>query len=106
MRQFVAYRNTNTATKRVYPLLLNVQSDLLDAMDTRVVVPLLLVKRGRGSPTLSALAPLIAVNGAPHVLMTPLMAGVAAVELGVAAADLSSERSVIMASIDLLVSGI
>lgn len=40
MPQFAVHRNPNRATKAAVPFLLDVQSDLLEELDTRVVVPL------------------------------------------------------------------
>lgn len=40
MPQFALYRNRNAATRARFPLLLDIQSDLLDPLATRVVVPL------------------------------------------------------------------
>ena len=54
MQQFGVYRNRNKATRSAYPLLLNVQSDLISDTGTRVVVPL--VEDGRGIPAMPPLA--------------------------------------------------
>lgn len=40
MPQFAVYGNINPATRAAVPLLLDVQSDLLAELGTRVVVPL------------------------------------------------------------------
>jgi toxin CcdB len=40
MAQFDVFENPNKATNQAIPYLLNVQSDLLDTLSTRVVVPL------------------------------------------------------------------
>ncbi|MGH8711698.1 MAG: CcdB family protein, partial [Burkholderiales bacterium] len=40
MAQFDVYRNANPATRARIPYLLDVQSDLLEPLTTRVVVPL------------------------------------------------------------------
>lgn len=106
MHQFGVYRNGNAATRARYPLLLNVQSDLIAETGTRVVVPLLPVMEGRPSPAIAGLAPVITVDGAPHVLVVPLLAAVEVSELGAPVTDLSSERSTIVAALDLLISGI
>ena len=44
MAQFDVYLNPNSSTRRNIPYLLDVQADLLDAMATRVVVPLVLAE--------------------------------------------------------------
>lgn len=105
MRQFVAYANRDAASAKLYPLLLNVQSDLIEAIATRVVVPLLPQRTPR-SPAVSRLSPIVSVQGADYVMMTPLIAGVDAAQIGGATADLSPERSTILGALDLLISGI
>lgn len=104
MQQFCVYRNRNAATRSAYPLLLNVQSDLISETGTRVVVPL--VPANRGMPSMPLLAPTLSIKGKPHVLATPLLAGVELEDLGALEDDLSDARAEIMAALDLLVSGI
>lgn len=106
MRQFVVYRNRNQHTRAHYPLLLNVQSDLIEETGTRVVVPMVSATRGRAAPSISSLAPIIAVNGKPHVLVVPLLAAAEIADLGTVEADLGADRSTILAALDLLISGI
>jgi toxin CcdB len=38
--QFAVYRNESPRTKAAFPLLVDVQSDLLEDLHTRVVIPL------------------------------------------------------------------
>lgn len=104
MRQFCVYRNRNTATRSAYPLLLNVQSELISGTGTRVVVPL--VPAGRIIPTMLPLVPNISVGGKSHVMVTPLMTAVELADLGALEGDLSGERAIILAALDFLVSGI
>lgn len=104
MRQFCVYRNRNATTRSAYPLLLNVQSDLISETGTRVVIPL--VPANRGMPTMPLLAPTVSIKNKPYVLATPLLAGAELSDLGAIEADLSGERAVVMAALDLLISGI
>ncbi|MDR2212459.1 MAG: CcdB family protein [Pseudomonadales bacterium] len=104
MRQFVVYANLGSSRK-LYPMLLNIQSDLIAETETRLAVPLFPLQRGR-NPAIAKLSPVIAVNGADYTLMMPLMAGVATNQLGKAVADLSHERATILGALDLLISGI
>ena len=90
----------------LYPLLLNVQSDLIEETGTRVVVPMVPATRGRRPPSISSLVPIVEVNGKPHVLVVPLLAATEIADLGMAEADLSHLRPVIMGALDLLISGI
>lgn len=106
MHQFGVYRNRNDQTRALYPLLLNVQSDLIEETGTRIVVPMVAVVRGRPSPAISSLAPIVEVNGRPHVLAVPLLAAIEVADLGAREADLSGARATILAALDLLISGI
>ena len=45
MTQFVVYANADAASKRHIPFWLNVQSDLIDATGSRVMVPLITLER-------------------------------------------------------------
>ena len=40
MAPFIAYENSNQTTKKVYPYLLDIQSNLLDELHTTIVIPL------------------------------------------------------------------
>lgn len=46
------------------------------------------------------------MDGRDYLLLTPQLAGISAQELGPAIADLSSERQIIIAALDLLFTGI
>lgn len=48
MSQFTIYRNHNARTKNRIPFLLDVQSDLLSDLGTRVVIPLALTTTFKG----------------------------------------------------------
>ena len=87
-------------------MLLDVQTDLLEDLGTRVVIPMApaagLVKRS----AMQKLTPLCVVDGKEYVLVTPQLAGIATKELGPAVSDLSTERASIIAALDLLLTGI
>lgn len=106
MRQFCVYKNCNAATRSAYPLLLNVQSDLISETGTRVVVPMVPIGRGRHPPVITSLAPIINIDEKAYVLVVPLLAAASMSDLGKLEADLSHERPAIMAALDLLISGI
>jgi toxin CcdB len=106
MPQFTVHRNRNAATKARYPLLLDVQTDLLENLGTRVVIPLTPASVATKRTAMQTLTPLCTVEGRPYVLITPQLAGIAARELGPPVADLSGERARILAALDLLITGI
>lgn len=106
MRQFCVFRNRNAATRSAYPLLLNVQSDLISETGTRVVVPMVPMGGGRHPPAISSLVPVMQIDEKAYVLVVPLLAAAEISDLGELEADLSHERPAIMAALDLLISGI
>jgi len=105
MPQFTVYRNRNAATRARFPLLLDVQSDLLEPLGTRVVIPLSPAGAAR-SRSMETLTPTVLFEGKRYVMLTPQLAGIAARELGPAAGNVASERDAIIASLDLLITGI
>ena len=104
MAQFAVYRNKNPRTKAAFPLLVDVQSDLLEPLNTRVVIPMTKAPALARKPV-SHLTPEVAFNGDRYVLMTPQLAGVGRAELGPQAGNLAEERQTILAAVDFLLSG-
>jgi toxin CcdB len=104
MAQFSVYRNKNPRTKATFPLLVDVQSDLLEPLNTRVVIPLTKAP-GLTKKPVSHLTPEVTFGGERYVLMTPQLAGINRSELGSHAGSLAEERQAILAAIDFLVTG-
>ncbi len=102
MPQFAVHRHRNAATRIRFPLLLDVQTDLLGALGTRVAPASAATNRS----AMQTINPVCNVDGKPYLLITPQLAGIAAKELGPAIADLSDDRQAIIAALDLLFTGI
>lgn len=105
MPQFTVYKNKNSGTKARIPYLLDVQSNLLSDLDTRIVIPLYMPTALKGK-TLTTLTPTVAVEDKAYVLMTPQLAGISIKELGAEVADLAAHRDCIVAALDFLITGI
>jgi toxin CcdB len=105
MPQFSVYLNANPDSKAIYPFLLDVQSDLIADLATRVVIPLSPASALQGK-LVNTLMPLCEVEGLQYALLVPQLAGVSRKQLGAEVADLSSRRDDIMAALDLLITGI
>jgi toxin CcdB len=105
MGQFTVHKNKNAQSKARYPLLLDVQSQLLDTLGTRLVVPLAPASHFK-EKVLTTLTPLLEVDRKSYLMLTPQMAGISSKELGAEVADLSNRRNEIMAAIDFLITGI
>ena len=105
MAQFDVYRNSNPATRARVPYLLDVQSDLLETLATRVVVPLCKPEVLRGKPA-ERLNPVFEVEGRKMILLTPELAGVSRKALSERIANLAHRRDAIIAALDLVITGI
>lgn len=104
MSQFDVHRNPDKQMRRAAPFVVNVQSDLLDDLDTRVVVPLILVKQV--DKRVSRLNPAFVVETMTVVLSASELAGVSKRSLGARVGTLARHRSEIMDALDLLFTGI
>lgn len=104
MAQFGVYRNKNPNTKATFPLLVDVQSDLLEDLQTRVVIPLTKAPALTKKP-MGQLTPIIKYEGDSYVLMTPLLAGITRRDLGAVTGSLAERREVIFAAMDFLMTG-
>ncbi len=103
MAQFDVCRNPNPATVATVPYLLKIQSDLLESVNTRVVVPLaLLSERGRPAKYLN---PQFQIEGVNVVMVTEQIAGVPKRALGKRVLSLEVQRDQIMDAIDFLFRG-
>jgi toxin CcdB len=102
--RFDVHRNADKAGARYAPLLLDVQHDLFDDLDTRVVVPL--VRASSAPRPLRRLEPKFDVAGAVYVMRTPQLAGVPRATLGPVVASLAAERAAVLAAIDFLLTAV
>ncbi len=105
MSQFTVYKNNNPRTKKTFPYLLDIQSDLLDQLRTTIVVPL-----GKYSvvkeQVITKLCPIVEIDGVKYAALTQQLAGIDRTLLGAEVANVSDYRSEFIDAIDLIVSGI
>ena len=97
------HENPNDPTGAT-PYLLDVQTDLLSDLATRIVVPL--VRTGAFGRTASRLHPTFVIEGNEVVMATHLLAAVRRRALGASVTSLSDQRHVVIAAIDVLWSGV
>ncbi len=84
-------------------LVLDCQADLLDYLETRLVVPLL--PPAQVPAPVARLHPLLEVDGRPLLMATHLAASVPTRALGDMVADLTSQEDAIAAALDMLLIG-
>lgn len=101
MAQFDVYRNP--APKR-FPLLLDVQADLLSRLASRVVIPMLAVAR-YGAPPITRLHPIARFDGVDYVLVAHELAAVPTAILKAPLGSLAAQRGALISALDLLFTG-
>jgi toxin CcdB len=85
-------------------LVVDCQSDLLEQIDSRLVVPLL---PGAEAPKLAArLNPVFKINGKDYVMLTQAATAVRRRELGAVMASLADRSFEVTGALDVLVSGV
>lgn len=102
MAQFDVHRNPRRGE---YPLLLDVQAEVLTQLGTRVVVPMVSLKRFGARP-MTRLNPTAKIRNTEYVLVFQELAAVPASALGERVASLEDRRYELVAAIDLLFTGI
>lgn len=85
------------------PLLLDVQSDLLSDLPTRVVVPL--IPQSQFPFVYRRLQPVMSIRGEPYVLATTMLISVDKRVLGAEVASLEAEHAIIVDALDYLFQG-
>jgi toxin CcdB len=104
MAQFTVYVNLNQNTKDHYPYLVDIQNELLESLDTRLVIPLILGSKYESIP-IKELMPVVSISGKKYIVVIPLQAGVNKKLLGPMIADISKHRQEIISAIDFLITG-
>lgn len=105
MPQFSLYKNKDKSTSRAYPFFVDVQSDLLNSLDTRIVIPLTPLELLEGSaPT--HLCPIIHLEEGDFVILTQQTTSVPTKILKEEVNDLSAFRNEIIGALDFLITGI
>jgi toxin CcdB len=102
--QFAVYRNRDRRTRKAYPWLVDVQTDLLKELDTRVVVPLTSAPSLMEFPLMN-LMPTIIFEGNPYVLVTPQLAAIACARLGAHAGSVATQGHVITSALEFMLRG-
>ncbi len=100
--QYMVYRNNGNS--KAYPYLLNVQSDIIDELHTRVVIPLYPVNKLSTAPV-KRLTPIISVEGNDYLVMTHEMASIRLSQMGEAVLDARPSRQSIKNALDFIFDG-
>lgn len=104
MGQFKGYDNPSKASKRAYPYLLDIQSNLLEDLST-IVIPLCSMHFAEKA-VITKLCPVLEVRSELFVALTQQVAGINKNTLGKEVCDLSHYRAEIITALDFIISGI
>jgi toxin CcdB len=105
MAQFTIYQNKNPQSKKLFPFLVDVQTNLLDSLQTTVVIPLTKYETNKDK-ALNQLMPTLNIEGTDYLILTPQLAGISKKELGKAICNVDYARTEILNAIDFLLTGI
>lgn len=104
MNQFDVYENTDKDTKQTYPYFVDIQTDLLEVLNSRVVIPVTKAKPDRNLP--NNICPKVDINDESFYLLTYQITTVSLTFLKKKQGSLSANRTDIINSVDFLFSGI
>jgi toxin CcdB len=104
MTQYFAYENQNKDSRKLFPFLLDIQSNLLDDLETTIVIPL--TKAQTVNKKFTKLTPIVEVQGVKYLAMTQQIVGLDRNLLGKSVDDLSMYRFAVVDAIDFIISGI
>jgi toxin CcdB len=104
MARFSIYQNPEDKTKTT-PYLLDVQTDLLSGLNTRVVIPLRKSGQYKSLSSSQDLIPSFVIHGKGFVLDTPRMAAVPIQHLKNEVGNLREQQHIVMTAIDRLFHG-
>lgn len=101
---FAVHENKNPASRRLYPYLVDLQSELLaGVLSTRLVAPI--ARAASIKRPIVGLTPVVSFHGADYVIDIPQMAAVIRKTLGAPIGSLAAYRSDLVRAIDRLVTG-
>ena len=103
MAQFDIYENPNEKTNQTIPYLLDIQSDLLANLATRVVVPL--ITATAMGKAIKHLNPQFTVKGVTLFMAPAELAGIPVRVLGETVKSLKDRRDDIISALDFLITG-
>ena len=104
MAQFDVYANPSESAAHGIPYVVVVQSELLDALATRMTMPLATVEFAKKSP--DKLCPVVTVNGQRLHALAHYTAPLPTRNLRQVVGNLAPQASTLIAAMDVVVSGV
>ena len=104
MSQYCVHKNMNDNSKKIYPYLLDVQSPLLDTLETRLVIPVAR-KSSFTKSILNRINPVIKIDNIDYLVLTQQMAAIHGKSIGDIIEHVSIDRNEILSAIDFIITG-
>jgi toxin CcdB len=104
MAQFDVYANPSESAAHGIPYVVVVQSNMLDALATRMTIPLATVEFAKKSP--EKLCPVVTVNGQRMHALAHYTAPLPTRKLRQVVGNLAPHASTLMAAMDAVISGV
>ena len=105
MAQFDVYANPGKNSRNAYPFILDIQSNLIDDIATRIVVPLALYSKFKNEE-LKSLTPRVSFDGEDLLILIPQLSSISSKSLKNPIGTFSHLRDEIIAALDLAITGI
>jgi toxin CcdB len=104
MAQFDVFPNPIASARCAYPFVVALQSDF--ALDARQQIVAPLVPLDRIPKVISRLTPIVALDGAEHMILVPALTGMQTRDLKDRSGSVAAARSELLAAIDYLFFGV
>lgn len=104
MAQFDVYKNPSKTTRKQYPYLLDIQSEYLDDLATRIVIPLADASLFKDS-AMKILTPEVTFSDEKLLVLTPQISSMSKKQLTYAIGSLSHIREDIINALDFALLG-
>ena len=104
MAQFDVFPNPITTMRRAYPFVVALQSDFAQYASQQIVAPL--VPLDLIPKVVSRLTPIVALDGAEHIVLIPALTGMQTRDLKERSGSVAAARSELLAAIDYLFFGV
>ncbi len=105
MSQFDVYRNPSMGARSIIPYVVNIQSNLLDGLATRLTIPLGAVS-AQSSPGPKALCPLVTLGAERLYVLPHLTVAFRVKDLGKRVGSLAPQAAQLISAIDAVLSGV
>ncbi len=100
MAQFDVYKNPNKKSNKEIPFLLDIQSDILKDLKTKVVVPLIL-----NTKAITHLNPIFTIEDEQVMMSTAELASISMDNIGEKVCNIEDKRTNIINAIDFMITG-